>query len=109
MKMKKPPRDNLGEVLLDLGTITEKQLNEALSQQTNGGRRPLGVILISLGYVTAVEIDYALMRQRARRGSFGHDDGVRLLQQATQQTQQSISCIDELAVAAQELAAKAKA
>lgn len=44
-------RKRLGEILLDAGVITEKQLEHALNAQKTSGKR-LGETLITLGYIT---------------------------------------------------------
>ena len=98
----------LGDVLLELAMVTREQLDEALRLQMEGDTRPLGVILVALGHLTAREADRALMVQKARRGRFKHSDGIRLLEQAVHRTKQAASSIEELTVAAEELALKAK-
>ena len=52
-------------------------------------------------------IDPAL-RKRAREGVLDHEEGLRLLDQAAEHTQQAMSCMEELTLAAHELAVKAK-
>lgn len=109
MKLFKTKQNHvLGHVLREFDLVTEQQLDEALRCQTSGDPRPMGVILMDLGHLTAGEVEHALMVQKARRGSLDHKDGVRLLDQAAQATKKAASCIDDLTVAAEELAVKAK-
>lgn len=56
------PKRRLGEILLDLGFITEEQLAHALEIQTSE-KRLLGQVLIKLGYVTPETIISALDMQ----------------------------------------------
>lgn len=48
-------RKRIGETLLELGYITETQLNRALEYQRDKGGR-LGWIIVTLGYVTGLEL-----------------------------------------------------
>ncbi|MEO0272311.1 MAG: GspE/PulE family protein [candidate division WOR-3 bacterium] len=52
----------LGELLLHLGFLTEKELKLALEEQARTGEK-LGEILLRLGFVTEDEISYALAHQ----------------------------------------------
>ena len=52
----------LGELLINAGAITGKQLEHALSEQKSNGKR-LGETLISLGYVTERQMLHALEEQ----------------------------------------------
>jgi len=52
----------LGELLVKLGFITEKELKLALEEQLRTGEK-LGEILIRLGFVTEDEVAYALSHQ----------------------------------------------
>ncbi len=56
------PKKRLGEILLDLGLITEEQLAHALLIQRDE-KRLLGQVLIKLGYVTPETIISALDMQ----------------------------------------------
>ena len=98
----------LGELLIEVGIVTQDQLDNALEVQANGDDRPIGVLLVELGYVMSTEIDETLVLQKARRGSLNHEDGIRLLDEAVQCTRRATSCIDDLVVAAEELESKAK-
>ena len=108
MRPRKVNGSRIGDVLLDAGVITREQLQEALLAQAGGDHRPLGVILMALGYASAADVDFALMRKRAREGVLDHEEGLRLLDQAAEHTQQAMSCMEELTLAAHELAVKAK-
>jgi type IV pilus assembly protein PilB len=55
-------KKRLGEILLDLGFITEEQLAHALQIQSSE-KRLLGQVLIKLGYVTPETIISALDMQ----------------------------------------------
>jgi len=52
----------LGEILLNMGFITETELKLALEEQTRTGEK-LGEILLRLGLVTEEEISYAIAHQ----------------------------------------------
>ena len=56
------PKKRLGEILLDLGIITEEQLAHALLIQSEE-KRLLGQVLIKLGYVAPETIISALDMQ----------------------------------------------
>lgn len=56
------PKKRLGEILLDLGFISDEQLAHALQIQSSE-RRLLGQVLIKLGYVTPETIISALDMQ----------------------------------------------
>src|SRR5438552_18708196 len=56
------PCPPLGQLLLDRGVISEKQLGSALEEQERSGL-PLGQVIIGLGYVTASTIAQALGKQ----------------------------------------------
>ena len=49
------PRKRLGEVLIERGQLTQRQLNIALEEQKQD-ERPLGELLVSLGFVRPAEI-----------------------------------------------------
>ena len=56
------PRRQLGEVLIDRGVITYRQLQQALiDQREHGGR--LGEILVANGYLTLSELTEAVSEQ----------------------------------------------
>ncbi len=52
----------LGEILLERGLITQRQLEQALAQQKTAGGL-LGHVLVTLGFVTEEEIALALTTQ----------------------------------------------
>ena len=52
----------LGEILLNMGFITETELKLALEEQTRTGEK-LGEILLRLGLITEEEISYAIAHQ----------------------------------------------
>ncbi len=56
------PKKRLGEILLEEGLITEKQLNEALEEAKKTGE-PLGQVLIDLGYITPKDLGRVLQKQ----------------------------------------------
>jgi type IV pilus assembly protein PilB len=56
------PKKRLGEILLELGVISEEQLLQALEIQSKE-QRLLGQVLIKLGYVTPETIISALDMQ----------------------------------------------
>jgi len=53
----------LGEILIDQGTITEGQLQEALEEQQRSQGKRLGEVLVDLGHVDAEEVNGALAEQ----------------------------------------------
>ena len=55
----------LGEILVDLGTVNEEEIKQALDIQ----ERPLGEILVESGIALATDVDKALEIQRASAGS----------------------------------------
>jgi len=55
-------KKRLGDILIDAGIITDKQLISALDEQRENGQK-LGEALIDLGFTTEVEIANALHRQ----------------------------------------------
>ncbi len=55
----------LGEILIDLGTVKEEEIKQALDIQ----ERPLGEILVESGVAAAADVDKALEIQRATAGS----------------------------------------
>jgi len=62
----RPQRKRIGEILKEIGYLTEAQLREALAVQAReGGRRMLGQILVSRGYVTPARLRVALAKQKA--------------------------------------------
>ncbi|MEK7434166.1 MAG: hypothetical protein AABZ74_13620 [Cyanobacteriota bacterium] len=56
------PKKRLGEILVELGLITEEQLFNALEIQSKE-KRLLGQVLVKLGYVTPETIISALDMQ----------------------------------------------
>ncbi|CAA9361782.1 MAG: hypothetical protein AVDCRST_MAG11-4171, partial [uncultured Gemmatimonadaceae bacterium] len=57
-------RMRLGELLIEMGALTEVQLVQALREQARGGQR-VGEVMLRLGFVTPAELDAALARQQA--------------------------------------------
>ena len=55
-------RKQIGEILKELGLVTDKQIKEALERQGRGGRR-LGELLITMGACTEVDVTKALAVQ----------------------------------------------
>lgn len=53
----------IGEILIEQGALTQKQLEEALARQKKEPGRLLGEILISLGHVSEEDIVVALATQ----------------------------------------------
>jgi len=98
----------LGDVLLRMGTITQTQLTEAVERQRTGDPRPLGVLLVELGYAQPSDVHLALLRQQALRGRLSHADGLRLLEEAREETERAGTSLTELASAAEELGEKNK-
>ena len=60
--MGKPEKYRLGQLLVEQGLITEAQLDEALAQQKQSGRK-LGRVLVDSGIVTEERIATAIARQ----------------------------------------------
>ena len=55
-------RKQIGEILKELGLVTDKQIKEAMERQGRGGRR-LGELLIAMGACTEVDVTKALAVQ----------------------------------------------
>jgi len=55
-------RKQIGEILKELGLVTDKQIKEALERQGRGGRR-LGELLVAMGACTEVDVTKALAMQ----------------------------------------------
>ena len=53
----------LGDLLLNAGVITKRQLAKAIQRQTTGDKRKLGEILIDLHYITVEDITEIMMEQ----------------------------------------------
>ena len=53
------PRRKIGEVLVDLGFLTDEQIQEALQQQKKG-KELFGATLLRLKMVTRIQLDEAL-------------------------------------------------
>ena len=58
----RPPRPQLGALLVERALLTQEQLEAALADQRTSGR-PLGVILIERGFVRATTVAQALATQ----------------------------------------------
>jgi len=56
------PRIPLGQLLLEAGTLTEHQLNEALERQKSDGRR-LGILLVEAGFIDEITLTQTLSKQ----------------------------------------------
>ncbi len=59
-----PKKLQLGELLVNLGIISNKQLNRALKIQSLNPEKRLGEILVELGYVDTKDIDRCLTLQQ---------------------------------------------
>lgn len=67
----------LGDLLVDMGYLSEQQLAQALRlKQTIGARRKFGDLLVSLGFVEPHHVAAALALQRKRDPQFLHPDPV---------------------------------
>ena len=106
MRTQRTDDARLGDVLLRMGTITQMQLTAAVEKQRSGDPRRLGVLLMELGYADARDVQLALLRQQALRGQLSHDDGMRLLDEAHEETRKACNSLSELAQAAEELGRK---
>src|SRR5688572_16884283 len=56
-------RDQLGKMLLEMGLITQEQLNEAVGLQEMSGAKNLGDILLKLGLIREEELAYVMGTQ----------------------------------------------
>jgi hypothetical protein len=66
-----------GEVAIELGFITVRQLKEALDRQAAapaGERKLLGVILVEAGHLTPEQVGEVLARSQRARGEGPLDD-----------------------------------
>ena len=62
----------LGEILIQDGAITQKQLEEAIEyQKKNQGL--IGIILIKLGYITEKQLHRALIKQTQQTTNTARD------------------------------------
>jgi MSHA biogenesis protein MshE len=52
----------LGEILIQDGVITQRQLDEAIEYQKNNGGL-IGILLIRLGYINEKQLQRALIKQ----------------------------------------------
>jgi len=60
----------IGEILVDLGYISRREVDQALEvQQAEDGRRPLGEILVERGWVDERAVSRALLIQDRYRQS----------------------------------------
>lgn len=96
----------IGDVLLQMGAITDAQLADATARQRAGDARPLGALLLELGHVATSDIELALLRQKALRGHLTCEQGLRLLEEAREGTQRVGSSLSDLVSAAEELGGK---
>lgn len=103
---KRDAESRLGDVLLRMGTITNEQLADAVARQRAGDARALGVLLLELGYAELRHVELALLRQQALRGHLTCEDGLRLLEEAREETQRVGNSFAELVAAAEELGGK---
>lgn len=103
MKAMHSDETRVGDVLLRMGTITQTQLTDAVKQQRTGDTRPLGILLMELGYADAHSVQLALLRQQALRGQLSHDDGLRLLDEAREQTEKMGGSLSELTEAVEKM------
>ncbi len=68
-QLKQEENKRLGEILVEMGRISEEQLVEALEVQSRPGEtRMLGQILLSRGHVKPHHIHVALAKQREATG-----------------------------------------
>ena len=56
-------KEQLGKVLMDMGLLTEEQLEEALNLQEMSGEKRLGEILLKMGVIKEEELAYVLGQQ----------------------------------------------
>jgi len=56
-------KTKLGSLLMDADIITKRQLNEAISKQSNGDDRKLGEILVAAGYVTVEDLTGVMLEE----------------------------------------------
>lgn len=53
----------IGQLLREMGYITQTQIDFAVKKQQQGDKRRLGEILLDLGYVTKAQLNVALVMQ----------------------------------------------
>jgi adsorption protein B len=61
-------RMRLGELLIQMGALTEAQLVLALREQARGGQR-VGEVMVRLGFITEDELTAALAQQRQQQST----------------------------------------
>ena len=54
----------LGEILVKCGSLTQRELDEALTQQSHGANAPLGQLVVEQGRVPQPVVEAALVRQK---------------------------------------------
>ena len=54
----------LGEILVQCGSLTQRELDEALTQQSQGAKEPLGQLVVEQGRVSQPVVEAALVRQK---------------------------------------------
>jgi len=59
----KRPQTRVGDILIDAGLVTRKQVDEALNAQNTGKRKRIGLILIERGLITEDQLLVALSRK----------------------------------------------
>ncbi|MHC4220854.1 MAG: hypothetical protein ACYST9_00410 [Planctomycetota bacterium] len=58
------PGEKIGEVLCQLGYLTQSQLGHAIAEQKKYEHQKLGHILLELGYVTSTQLYKAICSQQ---------------------------------------------
>lgn len=61
----------LGEILVDMGMVTQGQVEEALKEQSAGNKKRIGEILVEKGLAEKEVRRALLVQERARGGSEG--------------------------------------
>jgi two-component system chemotaxis sensor kinase CheA len=87
----------LGEMLVRCGTLTQRELDDALRQQAQTPERPIGAILVEQGVVQPPVVDAALTRQKQVRDTASQES--RSVRVDAEKLDQLINLVGELIIA----------
>ncbi len=62
LEMALADKERIGEILCENGSISQAQLKEALEKQKDVQKLPLGQILVDLGYITDEQLTKAYLQ-----------------------------------------------
>jgi two-component system, chemotaxis family, sensor kinase CheA len=96
--IKELPEDEmrLGDILIECGTLTPVELEEALRIQSGGEPRPIGEVLVEQSLVQAPVVEAALEKQKQAKESRSHENS--LIRVDSAKLDQLISLVGELII-----------